>query len=162
MLFDLDIQELLNLSPTDAGDVGELLEDNCLEEAEKEALETVSSDKTAHSCDLEASLEDLMSNGWQSLRKTPLTSSHMPDFCDDGGGRCVPSANHNPAEDGSVPLVLRCSTPSSGSESQEVPKATKSCFSRKLSFLEGDEGDSTEAEQPSNSMEVNTHLNSCS
>ncbi|XP_065553634.1 S100P-binding protein-like isoform X2 [Lathamus discolor] len=153
MLFDLDIHELLNLSPIDAGDVDELLEDNCLEEAEKEALETVSNDKAAHSCDLEASLEELMSNGWQSLRKTPVTSSHVPVFCGGGGGRCVPSANHSPAGDGSAPLVLMCSIPSSGSESQELPKATKSCFSRKLSFPEGDEGDSTEAEQPSNSME---------
>ncbi|XP_062494353.1 S100P-binding protein-like isoform X2 [Pezoporus occidentalis] len=152
ILFDLDIQELLNLSPIDAGDVDELLEDSCLEEAEKEALEAVSNDKTAHSCDLEASLEELMSNGWQSLRKTPSTSSHVPDFCGGGEGRCMPSANHSPAEDGSVPLMLMCSTPSSGSESQGLPKATKSCFSRKLSFPEGDEEDSTEAEQPSNSM----------
>ncbi|XP_033925026.1 S100P-binding protein isoform X2 [Melopsittacus undulatus] len=153
MFFDLDIQELLNLSPVDAADVDELLEDNCLEEAEKEALGTVSNDKAAHSCDLEASLEELMSNGWQSLRKTPVTSSPVPDSCGDGGGRCVPSADHSPAEDGSVPLVLMCSTPFSVSESQELPKASKSCLSRKLSFPEGDEGDSAEAEQPSNSME---------
>ncbi|XP_061229651.1 uncharacterized protein LOC133223185 isoform X2 [Neopsephotus bourkii] len=151
ILFDLDIQELLNLSPIDAGDVDELLEDNCLEEAKKEALETASNDKAAHSCDLEASLEELMSNGWQSLRKTPSTSSHVPDF-GAGGERCVPSANHSPAEGGSVPLVLMCSTPSSAFESQELPKATKSRFSRKLSFPEGDE-DSTEAEQPSISVE---------
>ncbi|KAM9532329.1 LOW QUALITY PROTEIN: S100P-binding protein [Guaruba guarouba] len=153
MFFDLDIQELLNLSPIDAGDVDELLEDNCLEEAKNEALETISNDKTTHSFDLEASLEGLMSNGWQSLRKTPFTSSHMPDFCGDGGGRCVPSANHNPPEDGSVPLVPMCSTQSSASECQELPKATKSCFSTKLGFPEGDKGDSRGAEQPSNSME---------
>ncbi|XP_030360913.1 S100P-binding protein isoform X3 [Strigops habroptila] len=151
MLFDLDIQELLNLSPIDA-DVGELLEDSSLEGAEREASEAISNDNTAHSCDLEGSLEGLVSNGWQSLRKTPFTSSHVPDFRGDGVARCVPSANHNPAEEGSVPLVLMCSTPSSGCKSQELPKATRSCFSGKLGFPEGDEGDSTEAEQPSNSM----------
>ncbi|XP_074706739.1 S100P-binding protein isoform X2 [Strix aluco] len=168
MLFDLDIQKLLSLSPIDADYVDEPQEDNTLEEAEREASEGITNDcleyaKTGSSCVLEDSLEGLMSNGWQSLDvdglgKTPFTSRDVSHFWGDPVGRSTPSSDlacdQRTAGESSTPVLLRCPTPSSRIRNQELPKATKSCFSRKLDSLEDDEGESTEAEQPSNSIKL--------
>ncbi|PKU32484.1 hypothetical protein llap_17210 [Limosa lapponica baueri] len=169
MLFDLDIQELLSLSPIDADDVDQPLEDDSLEEAKREASEEIQSDclefdKTASSCVLEESLEELMSNGRQSLGvgclgETPSASRDVSDSCGDRLERSMPSSDpvcgQSPAEERSAPGLPRCPTPSSGSRNRELSKATKRYFSRKLNFLE-DEGEqeSSAAEQPSNSIKL--------
>lgn len=172
MLFDLDIQELLSLSPIDADDVDEPLEDASLEEAGEEASKAIANDcleceKVAGSCVLEESVEGLISEGQQSpncLVETPVTSRDVSNIRGDHVERSVsssgPSCGQSAADESSAPVLPTCPTPSSGSRNQELPKA-KSCFSRKLDFLEDDEGESTEAEQPSNSIKVNTHHNSC-
>ncbi|KAM9255924.1 S100P-binding protein [Cariama cristata] len=166
MLFDLDIQELLSLSPVEAGYVVQPQEDSCLEGAKREPSEAiindcVESDKTASSCVLEESLEELMSNGWQSLGmdclgKTPFTSGDVSNFCGDHVERSMPSSDpacdQSTADESSEPVLLRCLAPCSGSRNQELSKATKSCFSRRLDSPEDDEGESTEAEQTSNSI----------
>ncbi|XP_014801889.1 PREDICTED: S100P-binding protein-like [Calidris pugnax] len=169
VLFDLDIEELLSLSPIDADDVDQPLEDNSLEEAKREASEENQSDclefdKTASSCVLEEFLEELMSNGWQSLGvgclgETPVVSRHVPDSCDDQLERSMlssdPACDQSPAEERSAPGLPRCPTPSSGSGNRELSKATKRYFSRKLNFLEDHgEQESSAAEQPSNSIKL--------
>lgn len=169
MLFDLDIQELLSLSPIDADYVDQPLEDNCLEEAEREASEAIINDcleydKTASSCVLEESLEGLMSNGQQSLGvdclgKTPFASRNVSNFCDDHVERSVPSSDlacgQSTADESSAPVLPRCPTPSSVSRNQELSKATKSCFPRKLDSPEDDGGqESSEVEQLSNSVKL--------
>ncbi|XP_026719082.1 S100P-binding protein isoform X1 [Athene cunicularia] len=168
MLFDLDIQELLSLSPIHADDVDESQEVNTLEEAEREASEGIINDcleyaKTDSSCVLEDSLEGLMSNDWQSLDvdglgKTPFTSKDVSHFSGHPVGRSTPSSDlardQRTADESSAPVLLRCPMPLSGILNQELPKATKSCFSRKSDSLEDDEGESTEAEQPSNSIKL--------
>ncbi|KAM9606416.1 S100P-binding protein isoform 3-T4 [Morphnus guianensis] len=167
MLFDLDIQELLSLSPIDADYVDQSLEDDCLEGAEREASEAIINycleyDKTVRSCVLEETSEGLMSNGWQSLGvdclgKTPFTSRDVSNFCGDHAEGSMSSdlaCGQSAADESSAPVLLRCPTPSSGSRNEELSKATKSCFSRKLDSPEDDEGESTEAEQPSNSIKL--------
>ncbi|KAM6043769.1 S100P-binding protein isoform 2-T4 [Theristicus caerulescens] len=169
MLFDLDIQELLSLSPIDADYADQPLEDSCLEEAEREASEAIINDcleydKTSSSCDLEEFSEGLMRNGWQSLGvdclgKTPLASRGVSDFCGDHVERSVPSSDlacgQSAAEESSAPVLPRCPTPSSGSRNQELSKATESCFSRELNSPEDDGGqESSELEQPSNSIKL--------
>ncbi|XP_029894091.1 S100P-binding protein isoform X3 [Aquila chrysaetos chrysaetos] len=168
MLFDLDIQELLSLSPIDADDVDQSLEDDCLEGAEREASEAIINycleyDKTVRSCVLEETSEGLMSNGWQSLGvhclgKTAFTSRDVSNFCGDHAEGSMSSSDlacgQSAADESSVPVLLRCPTPSSGSRNEELSKATKSCFSRKLDSPEDDEGESIEAEQPSNSIKL--------
>ncbi|XP_072741185.1 S100P-binding protein isoform X1 [Ciconia boyciana] len=164
MLFDLDIQELLNLSPIDADYVDQPLEDNCSEEAEREASEAIINDcveydKTASSCVLEESSEGLMSNGWQSLGvdclgKTPFASRDVCNFSGDHVERSLPSSDLACGQS-SAPVLPRCPTPSSGSRNQELSKATKSCFPRKLDSPEDDGGqESSELEQPSNSIKL--------
>ncbi|XP_064327168.1 S100P-binding protein-like isoform X1 [Phalacrocorax carbo] len=167
LLFDLDIQELLSLSPVDADCVDQPLEDNCLEEAEREASEAIINDcleydKAASSCVLESS-EGPMSNGRQSLSvdclgKTPSASRDVSNFCGDYVEGSMPNSDlacdQSPADESPAPVLPRCPTPSSGSRKQELSKATKSCFSRKLDSPEDDEGESTEAEQPSNSIKL--------
>nr|XP_021139066.1 retinitis pigmentosa 1-like 1 protein isoform X2 [Columba livia] len=164
MLFDLDIQELLSLSPIDADDVEEPLEDGSLEEAEREASEAIANDcleceKAAGSCVLEESTDGLLSESRQSpdrLGETPVTSRDVSNICGDHVERSVsssgPACEQSTADGSSTPTLPTCPAPSSGSRNQELPKA-KSCFSRKLEFLEDDEGEPTEAEQPSNSIE---------
>ncbi|XP_074903449.1 S100P-binding protein isoform X2 [Buteo buteo] len=168
MLFDLDIQELLSLSPIDADYVDQPLEDDCLEGAKREASEAIINycleyDKTVGSCVLEETSEGLMSNGWQSLGvdclgKTPFTSRDVSNFCGDHVEGSMSSSDlacgQSAADESSAPVLLRCPTPSSGSKNEELSKATKSCFSRKLDSPEDDEGESTEAEQPSNSIKL--------
>lgn len=163
MLFDLDIQELLSLSPIDADDVDEHLEDDSLEEAEREASEAIANDcleceKAAGSCVLEESTDGLLCESWQSpdcLGGTPVTSRDVPNICGDHVERSMsssgPACDQSAADGSSTPTLPTCPTPSSGSRNQELPKA-KRCFSRKLEFLEDDEGEATEAEQPSNSI----------
>lgn len=175
MLFDLDIQELLRLSPIDAEYVDQPLEDNFLEETETEDLEALINDcleydKTASSCVLEESLDGSTSNGQQSpgggcLGKTPFASRDVSNFCGDHVEISMPSSDlacgQSTADESSAPVLLRCSTPSSGSRNQELSKATKSCFSRKLDSPEDDGWQESSAiEQPSNIIKVNTHLNS--
>ncbi|XP_068274183.1 S100P-binding protein [Nyctibius grandis] len=168
MLFDLDIQELLTLSPIDADYEDQPLEDEWLEEAERGASEAIRNDcleddKTASSCVLEESLEGLVSNGWQSLDvdclgETPFVSRDVSGCCgDDQVGRSVPFSDlvcgQSAAGGSSAPVLPRCPTPSSASRNQELSKATERCFSRKLDFPEDDgEQESSEVEQPSNSI----------
>ncbi|XP_035759874.1 uncharacterized protein LOC118453346 [Egretta garzetta] len=169
MLFDLDIQELLSLSPIDAVCVDQPLEDNCLEEAEREASEAIINDclecaKTASSCVLKETSEGLMSNGWQSLGvhclgKAPFASRDVSHSCGDHVGRSMPSSDlacdQSTAEESSAPVLPGCPAPSSGSRNQELPKATKSCFSRKLDSPEDGGGqESSELGQPSNSIKL--------
>uniref|UniRef100_A0A8C3KDI3 S100P-binding protein n=1 Tax=Calidris pygmaea TaxID=425635 RepID=A0A8C3KDI3_9CHAR len=162
MLFDLDIEELLSLSPIDADDVDQPLEDDSLEKAKRKASQENQSDclefdKTASNCVLEECLEELMCNGWQSLGvgclgETPFASRDVPDSCDDQLERSMPSSDpacgQSPAEERSAPRLPRCPTPSSGSRNRELSKATKRYFSRKLNFLEDHgEQESSAAEQ---------------
>ncbi|XP_055655331.1 S100P-binding protein isoform X1 [Falco peregrinus] len=171
MLSDLDIQELLSLSPFDADCVDQSLEANYWEEVEKEFSEAIISDcleydKAATSRVLEE-LEGLVSNGRQSLGvdcqgETPFTSRDVSksrnesNFCGDRVERCVPSSDlacgQSTADESSAPVLPRCPTPSSGSRNQELSKAAKICFSRKLDTPEDDQGESTEPEQPSNTI----------
>ncbi|OPJ71703.1 hypothetical protein AV530_019994 [Patagioenas fasciata monilis] len=165
MLFDLDIQELLSLSPIDADDVDEPLEDGSLEEAEGEASEAIANDcleceKAAGSCVPEGSTGGLMCESWQSpdcLGETPATSRDGSNIPGDPVERSVsssgPACDQSAADESSAPTLPTCPTPSSESRNQELPKA-KSCFSRKSEFLEDDEGESTEAEQPSDSIKL--------
>ncbi|KAM6371144.1 S100P-binding protein isoform 2-T2 [Pluvialis apricaria] len=169
MLFDLDIQELLSLSPIDSEYVDQPLEDNCLEGAERDASEAVINDcleydKTASSCVLEDSSEGLMSNGQRSLGvgclgKAPFASRDVLNFCGDCVERSMPSSDlacsQSAAGESSAPVLSGCPTPSSGSRNQELSKATKSCFSRKLDSPEDDLGqESSAVEQPSNSIKL--------
>jgi len=170
MLFDLDIQELLSLSPIDADYVDRPLEDSCLEEAEKEASEVIRNDcleydKNASSCVLEESSEGLMSNGRQSLGvdylgKTPFASRDVPDFRGDRVGKSMPASDRVCGQS-SAPVLPSCPTPPSGSRNPELSEATMSCFSRKLDSPEDEKGESAEAKQPSSSIKVNTDLHSC-
>ncbi|KAM6108445.1 uncharacterized protein FYW35_010118 [Pterocles gutturalis] len=168
MLFDLDLQELLSLSPIDADCAEQPLEDSSLEEAESEAPEAIINDHldcdgTPSSSFLNESSVWLMSNSWQSLGvdrlgNTPFTSRDVSDFCGDHTERSVPASDlacgQSAADEGSAPVFLRCRTPASGSTNRECSEVTKSCFSRKLEFPKDDEGESTEAEQPSNSVKL--------
>ncbi|KAM6235377.1 S100P-binding protein isoform 2-T4 [Spheniscus humboldti] len=169
MLFDLDIQELLSLSPIDADYVDQPLEDNCLEEAEREASEGLINDcleydKTASSCVLEESSEGLVSNGQQSLGvdrlgKTPFASRDVSNFCSDRVERSVPSSDlacgQRTADESSAPVLMVWDISASGSRNQELSKETESCFSRKLDSPEDDGGqESSEVEQPSNSVKL--------
>ncbi|XP_075629847.1 S100P-binding protein isoform X2 [Balearica regulorum gibbericeps] len=169
MLFDLDIQELLSLSPIDADYVDLPLEDNCFGEAKREASEAITNDcleydKTGSSSVPEESSEGLMSNGWRSWRqdrlgKIPFASSDVSRFCGDGVERPMPSSGpacgQSAAEESSAPVLPRCPMPSAGSRNQELSKATKSCFSRNLDSPEDDGGQEfSEVEEPSNSIKL--------
>ncbi|KAM6115936.1 S100P-binding protein [Phoenicopterus ruber ruber] len=168
MLFDLDIQELLSLSPIDADYVDQPLEDNCLEEAEGEPSEAITNDcleydTTASSCVPEESSEGPISNGRQSLAvaclgKTPFTSRDVSGLCGDRVETSVPSSHlvcgQSTAAESSAPLLPRCPTPSSGPRNQELSKAPKSCFSRELDFPADGGQESSEVEQPSNSIKL--------
>ncbi|KAM9369655.1 S100P-binding protein [Phaethornis superciliosus] len=166
MLFELDLQELLGLSPIDADCEYQLLEDSFLEAVTKEASEKVINDcleneEAASSCLLQESSEELMVNGQQSLGvdslgKTPVASGHKPDCCGDGVEGSVSSSDfpsgQSSAEETLTAGVLRCPTPSSGFRNQELSKAPKSCFSGKLDSPEDEGGqEPSEAEQPSSS-----------
>ncbi|KAM6045134.1 LOW QUALITY PROTEIN: S100P-binding protein [Chlamydotis macqueenii] len=162
MFFDLGVRELLSI-----GSVDQPLEDNCLEEAEREASEAIINDcleydKAAGSCVLRESSEGLMPDGRQRrgvgcLGRTPF-ASRVSGFCGDRVERSVPSSapacGRSTADESSAPVVPSCPSPSSGSRNQELPKARASCFSRKLDSAEEEEGESGEAEPPSNSIEV--------
>ncbi|XP_051494025.1 S100P-binding protein-like isoform X2 [Apus apus] len=129
-LFELDLQELLSLSPIDADCEDQPLEGISLEEAKREASEAVRNDeKTARSCIPEESLEELVADGQQSLQSSP--------------------------EDSSPPGLPRTPTPSTGSRDQELSGATGSCFSGKLHSPEDDgRQELSEAEQPSSSTKL--------
>ncbi|XP_063212148.1 S100P-binding protein-like [Chroicocephalus ridibundus] len=169
MLFDLDIPELLSLSPIDADYVDHPLEDDYLEEAERETSEEIiidclEYDRMASSCVPKESLEELMSNGRQSLGvgclgETPFASRDVPGSCSDHEESSMPSSHpacgQRRADESLAPLLPRCPTPSSRSRNREFSKETKSCFSRKLNFVEDDGGqESSAVEQPSNSIKL--------
>ncbi|XP_071623657.1 S100P-binding protein isoform X2 [Heliangelus exortis] len=165
MLFELDLQELLSLSPIDADYEYQLLEDSFLEAVTKEASEEVINDcleneEAASSCLLQESSEELTANGQQSLGVDslgiPVASGHKPDCCGDGVEGSVSSSDflsgQSSAEKTLPAGVLRCPTPSSVFRNQELSEAPKRCFSGKLDSPE-DEGrqEPSEAEQPSSS-----------
>lgn len=142
---DLDLQELLSLSPFAAACSDEALEDNY--PGEVETLEAMIDDclnsTAAGSCIPKESSEGVMPKGQQSLAQ-------------DCSGRSLPSSD--------LPRGLSTGDESPASvlpSNKELPKATTSCSSRKSGSPEGAEGESTGAEQPSGSTKVNSHLNSC-
>lgn len=165
MLFELDLQELLSLSPIDADYEYQLLEDSFLEAVTKEASEEVINDcleneEAASSCLLQESSEELMVNGQQSLDVDSLgipgASRHKPDCCGDGVEGSVSSSDFLSGQSSAEKIlpagVLRCPTPSSVFRNQELSKAPKSCFSGKLDSPENEgRQEPSEAEQPSSS-----------
>ncbi|XP_025941813.1 uncharacterized protein LOC112975658 isoform X1 [Apteryx rowi] len=170
MLFDLDIQELLNLSPLDADYVDQPLEDSHLEETKRETSQAMISDCleydkiNANNLVLGQSLEWLVSKGQHSLHvdhvgKAVFTSRDMTNF---RGGPAETSmlssdlaCDQSKADESSAPVLLICLKPSPGSRHQDVSKATSSNFSGKFDPSEDDGGqESSEAEQPSNSVKL--------
>ncbi|XP_017936739.1 uncharacterized protein LOC108641140 isoform X2 [Manacus vitellinus] len=128
---DLDLQDLLRLSPFAVGGSDEPVEGNYLVEVEREALEAMIDDclgcaTTAGSCILEESLEP---KGQESLASDCL-------------GRAVPLFH------------LGDESPAPGSGNKELPKATASLFSRKSDSPEDGEGESPGAEQPSGDIKL--------
>ncbi|KAM6239907.1 S100P-binding protein [Porphyrio hochstetteri] len=171
LLFNLDIQELLSLSPISVHCVGQPLDNSCLAGAEREASEATRNDcleydKTAGSSVPEESLEGLMSNSQQSLGEdclgnTAFASRDVSHFCGDHVERSsMPSSSlacdQSTADESSAPVLPRCPTLSSESRNQELSKATKSCFSRNLDSPDDDLGQEyPETEQPANSIKEN-------
>ncbi|XP_027557058.1 S100P-binding protein-like isoform X2 [Neopelma chrysocephalum] len=128
---DLDLQDLLRLSPFAVGGSDEPLEGNYVVEVEREALEAMIDDclgyaTTAGSCILEESLEP---KGQEGLALDCL-------------GRAVPLSH------------LGDESPAPGSGNKELPKATGSLFSRKSDSPEDGEGESPGAEQPSGDIKL--------
>ncbi|XP_025953918.1 uncharacterized protein LOC112982051 isoform X2 [Dromaius novaehollandiae] len=171
MLFDLDIQELLNLSPTDADYVDQLLEDSHLEETKRETSQAMISDCleydkiNANNLILGESLEWLMSKWQHSLGvdpmgKTVFTSRDMTNFHGGPAENSMLSSDlacdQSKADESSAPVLLMCLKPSPGSRHQELSKATSSSFSGKFDPSKDDGGqESSEAEQPSDSVKLN-------
>ncbi|XP_056364993.1 S100P-binding protein isoform X2 [Oenanthe melanoleuca] len=135
---DLDLQELLSLSPFAAACSDEALEENNLE---RETLDAMIDDCLGYSsaagrCIPEKSSEGVMPKGQESLAQ-------------DCPGSSVPSSD------------LPCGQ-STGDESpasvlppkKELPKAATSCFSRKSGSPEDAEGEPTGAEQPPGSTKL--------
>ncbi|KAM6295973.1 S100P-binding protein [Aegotheles albertisi] len=166
MLFELDIQELLSLSPIDADLGDEPLEDSCSEEAEREASVAIVNDcleceQTTGSCVLEGSSEELVSDGQQSpgvdcLGESPFAGGDVSDFCGDSMERSMSPSDltggQSTAEELSPPRLLRCSTPLAGSGNRELSETAQDWFSRTLDSPEGARGqESSEAEQPPSS-----------
>ncbi|XP_023797005.1 S100P-binding protein isoform X1 [Cyanistes caeruleus] len=135
---DLDLQELLSLSPFAAACAGEALEENNLERETLDAMidDCLGYSTAAGSCSPEKSTERVMPKGWESVDQDCL-------------GRAMPSSN------------LPCGQ-STGDESpasllppkKELPKATTSCSSRKSGLPKDAEGESTGAEQPPGSTKL--------
>lgn len=135
---DLDLQELLSLSPFAAACSDEALEGNNLERETLDAMidDCLGYSTAAGSCVPKKSLEEVLPKGRESLAQ-------------DCPGRSVPSSD------------LPCGQ-STGNESpasvlpakKELPKATTSCSSRKSGSPEDVEGESTGAEQPSGSTKL--------
>ncbi|XP_053820252.1 S100P-binding protein isoform X2 [Vidua chalybeata] len=135
---DLDLQELLSLSPFAAACADEALEENNLERETLDAMidDCLGYSTAAGSCIPEKSSERVMPKGQESLAQDCL-------------GKSVPSSD------------LPCGQ-STGDESpasvlppkKELPKATTSCLSRKSGSPEDAEGESTGAEQPPGSTKL--------
>ncbi|XP_059724703.1 S100P-binding protein [Haemorhous mexicanus] len=129
---DLDLQELLSLSPFAAACADEALEENNLERETLDAMidDCLGYSTAAGSCFPEKSSERVMPKGQDSLAQDCL-------------GKSMPSSG------------LPCGR-STGDESlasllppkKELPKATMSCLSRKSGSPEDAEGESRGAEQP--------------
>uniref|UniRef100_A0A8C3UP66 S100P-binding protein n=1 Tax=Catharus ustulatus TaxID=91951 RepID=A0A8C3UP66_CATUS len=142
---DLDLQELLSLSPFAAACSDEALEENNLE---RETLDAMIDDCLGYStasgrCIPENSSEGGMPKGQESLAQ-------------DCPGRSEPSSDlpcGQSAGDESPASVLPAK--------KQLPKAAMSCSSRKSGSPEEAEGKSTGAEQPPGSTKVNSHLRSC-
>ncbi|XP_063275286.1 uncharacterized protein LOC134561861 isoform X2 [Prinia subflava] len=135
---DLDLQELLNLSPFAAACAGEALEENNLEGETLDAMidDCLGYSTAAGSCIPEKSTEEAMPKGQESLAQ-------------DCPGKSVPSSD----------LPCGQSTGDEGPASvlppkKELPKAAVSCSSRKSGSPEGAEGESTGAEQPPGSTKL--------
>ncbi|XP_051494026.1 uncharacterized protein LOC127393191 isoform X3 [Apus apus] len=95
-LFELDLQELLSLSPIDADCEDQPLEGISLEEAKREASEAVRNDeKTARSCIPEESLEELVADGQQSLQ--------LSDAAEGQNGQEETTSGKNPGKAAPVP-----------------------------------------------------------
>ncbi|XP_071309537.1 S100P-binding protein [Agelaius tricolor] len=135
---DLDLQELLSLSPFTAACADEALEENNLE---RETLDAMIDDCLGYStapgsCIPEKSSERVMPKDQESLAQDCL-------------GKSLPSSS------------LPCGQ-STGDESpasvlppkKELPKATLSCLSRKSDSPEDAEGESRGAEQPAGSTKL--------
>uniref|UniRef100_A0A8C5NLY7 S100P-binding protein n=1 Tax=Junco hyemalis TaxID=40217 RepID=A0A8C5NLY7_JUNHY len=136
---DLDLQELLSLSPFAAACAEEALEENNLERETLDAMidDCLGYSTAAGSCIPEKSSERAMPKSQESLGKS-LPSSSPP--CGQGTGDQSPASGLPPKK--------------------ELPKATLSCLSRKSGSPEDAEGESRGAEQPPGSTKVNSHLHS--
>uniref|UniRef100_A0A8C6ZE07 S100P-binding protein n=1 Tax=Nothoprocta perdicaria TaxID=30464 RepID=A0A8C6ZE07_NOTPE len=170
MLFDLDIQELLNLSPIDADYVDQPLEESYLEETEREISQTISDclgyDKmNTSNLFLGEPLEWLMPKGQRSLGmdpvgKTAFVSREMTDFRDGPAETSLLSSDsacdQSKAHESSAMLDM-----SPEPQHPDLSEATNCSFSGKsdLSKNDGEQG-SSEAERPSDSIKVNTNFNS--
>lgn len=170
MLFDLDIEELLNLSPIDADYVDQPLEDDYLEDVEFMNDHTACDQTDASNCFPRESSGRLMPKGEQTLGvdclgKTSSAGTDVSNTCGDHVGKSMPCSDlacgQHKADDSAAPVLLRSPKPSSGSGNQELPKATTNVFSRKSDSPTDDmEQESSDAKQPSGSIEINTHFSS--
>lgn len=141
---DLDLQELLSLSPFAAACADEALEENNLERETLDAMidDCLGYSTAAGSCIPEKSSERVMPKCQESLAQDclgkSLSSSSLP--CGQSTGDESPASGLPPRK--------------------ELPKATLSCLSRKSGSPEDAEGESRGAEQPPGSTKVNSHLHS--
>ncbi|XP_038016657.1 S100P-binding protein [Motacilla alba alba] len=131
---DLDLQELLSLSPFAAACAEEALEENNLE---REALDAMIDDclgysTAAGSCVPEKSSERVVAKGQESLAQ-------------DCPGKSVPSSGQSTGDE---------SPASALPPKKELPKAPTSCLSRKSGSPEDAEGESRRAEQAPGSTKL--------
>lgn len=136
---DLDLQELLSLSPFTAACTNEALEENNLEGETLDAMidDCLGYSTAAGSCIPEKPTEEVMPKGRESQ---------------DCPGKSNLPCGQSVGDEGSA-FVLP--------PKKELPKAAMSCSSRKSGSPEDAERESTGAEQPSDSTKVNSHLHSC-
>ncbi|RMB91185.1 hypothetical protein DUI87_32321 [Hirundo rustica rustica] len=135
---DLDLQELLSLSPFAAACADEALEENNLERETLDAMidDCLGYSTAAGSCIPQKSTEGVMPKGQESRAQDCL-------------GKSVPSSNFpcgQSMEDEGPASVLP--------PKKELPKATTSCSSRKSGSPEDAEGKPTGAEQPPGSTKL--------
>ncbi|KAL9825153.1 S100P-binding protein isoform 2-T2 [Geothlypis trichas] len=135
---DLDLQELLSLSPFAAACADEALEENNLERETLDAMidDCLGYSTAAGSCMPEKSSERVMPKCQESLAQDclgkSLSSSSLP--CGQSTGDESPASGLPPRK--------------------ELPKATLSCLSRKSGSPEDAEGESRGAEQPPGSTKL--------
>ncbi|XP_041316728.1 uncharacterized protein LOC121349933 [Pyrgilauda ruficollis] len=135
---DLDLQELLSLSPFAAACADEALEENNLERETLDAMidDCLGYSTAAGSCITEISLERVMPKGQESLARDCLGKSVLSSGIPCGQSR----GDESPAS--VLPLK------------KELPKATVSSLSRKSGSPEDAEGESRGAEQPPGSTKL--------